>query len=64
MTDKQIMDTLRLCADKGCHRCTEYGKEYCRETVAALAWDLIQRQKNIIEKRLEAEEALKERETE
>ena len=50
MTDEQIVKALRLCADRGCYRCTEYGKEYCRETVASLAWDLIYRQQAEIER--------------
>ena len=41
MTDNEIMNTVRRCADKACYRCTEYGKEYCRETIAALAWDMM-----------------------
>jgi hypothetical protein len=49
MTDEQIVKALRLCADRGCYRCTEHGKEYCRETVASLAWDLIYRQQAEIE---------------
>lgn len=49
MTDEQIVKALRLCADRGCYRCTEYGKAYCRETVASLAWDLIYRQQAEIE---------------
>lgn len=34
--------------------CTEYGKQYCRETIASLAWDLIDRYESEIE-RLETE---------
>lgn len=41
MTDNEIMNTVRRCADKACYRCPEYGKEYCRETIAALAWDMM-----------------------
>ena len=41
MTDNEIMNTVRRCADKACYRCTEYGKEHCRETIAALAWDMM-----------------------
>lgn len=40
MTDNEIMTALRRCADHACYRCTEYGKEYCRETIATFAWDL------------------------
>ena len=50
MTDNEIMITLRRCADHACYRCTEYGKEYCNRTVAALAWDLMYRQKEEIER--------------
>ena len=50
MTDNEIIKALRLCADRGCYRCTEYGKEYCRYTVASLAWDLIYRQKAEVER--------------
>ena len=49
MKDSDIIKALRLCADRGCYRCTEYGKEYCRETIASLAWDLIYRQQAEIE---------------
>lgn len=49
MTDNKIMTTLRKCADHACYCCTEYGKEHCRETIAALAWDLMFRQKEEIE---------------
>jgi hypothetical protein len=55
MTDNEIMLTLRRCADRACYRCTEYGKEYCRETVAALAWDLMYNQKKEIERLKEFE---------
>ena len=41
MEDNEIMTALRRCADRACYRCTEQGKKYCRETVAALAWDLM-----------------------
>ena len=62
MTDNEIMTTLRRCADHACYRCSEYGKQYCNRTVAALAWDLMYRQKAEIERlgellRLEAEGA-------
>ena len=50
MTDNEIIKALRLCADKGCYHCTEYGKVYCRETIASLSWDLINRQKAEIER--------------
>ena len=49
MTDNEIMTTLRRCADYACYRCTEYGKQYCNRTVAALAWDLMYRQNAEIE---------------
>ena len=50
MTDEQIIKALRCCADKGCSFCSEKGKAYCKETVASLAWDLIQRQNAEIER--------------
>ena len=55
MTDNEIMIALRRCADRACYHCTEYGKEYCRETIAALAWDLMQNQKAEIERLKEFE---------
>lgn len=42
MTDNEIMIALR--------RCAEHGKEYFRQTIAALAWDLMYRQKAEIER--------------
>lgn len=50
MTNEQIMKTLRLCADKGCRYCSENGKDHCRETIAAFAWDLLYQQTRTIEK--------------
>ena len=50
MTDNEIMTTLRRCADHACYRCSEYGKQYCNRTVAALAWDLMYRQNAEIER--------------
>lgn len=58
MTDNEIIKALRCCADKGCKFCSEQGKPYCREKVASLAWDLIQRQKAEIEGLKEDKEAL------
>ena len=55
MTDNEIMLALRRCADRACYRCTEYGKEHCRETVATLAWDLMYNQKAEIERLKEFE---------
>ena len=43
MNENEIITALRCCADRGCEFCTEQGKPYCRETVASLAWDLINR---------------------
>ena len=54
MTDNEIIEALRCCADRYCKGCSEQGKANCRESVAALAWDLIDRQKAEI-KRLKAE---------
>lgn len=45
LTDNDIMKALRCCADRYCKGCSEQGKENCRESIAALAWDLIYRQK-------------------
>lgn len=45
MTDNDIMKALRCCADRYCKGCSEQGKANCRESIAALAWDLICRQK-------------------
>ena len=45
MTDNEIMKALRCCADRYCKGCSEQGKANCRESIAALAWDLICRQK-------------------
>ena len=45
LTDNDIMKALRCCADRYCKGCSEQGKENCRERIAALAWDLIYRQK-------------------
>ena len=49
MTDNEIMKALRCCADRYCKGCSEQGKANCRESIAALAWDLICRQKEEIE---------------
>ena len=45
LTDNDIMKALRCCADRYCKGCSEQGKANCRESIAALAWDLICRQK-------------------
>lgn len=45
MTDNEIIKALRCCADRYCKGCSEQGKANCRESIAALAWDLICRQK-------------------
>lgn len=45
MTDNEIMKALRCCADRYCKGCSEQGKANCRESIAALAWDLVCRQK-------------------
>lgn len=51
MIDNEIINALRCCADMACRFCTEQGKPHCKETVASLAWDLIQRQKEDIKKK-------------
>lgn len=50
LTDNDIMKALRCCADRYCRGCSEQGKANCRESIAALAWDLICRQKAEIER--------------
>ncbi len=50
MTDAEIMKALRCCADRYCKGCSEQGKAHCRESISALAWDLIYRQKAEISK--------------
>lgn len=45
MEDNDIIKALRCCADRYCKGCSEQGKANCRESIAALAWDLIYRQK-------------------
>ena len=49
MTDNDIMKALRCCSDRYCKGCSEQSKANCRESIAALAWDLIYRQKEEIE---------------
>ena len=50
MTDSEIIKALRCCADRYCKGCSEQGKANCKESIAALSWDLINRQKAEIEK--------------
>lgn len=57
MTDKEIVKALRCCADRYCKGCSEHEKANCKETISALAWDLITRQQAEIE-HLEAENKL------
>jgi seryl-tRNA synthetase len=57
-TDNEIIKALRCCADKYCKGCTEQGKPNCRESVAALAWDLMYRQKEDNERLYNENEAL------
>ena len=49
MTDSDVIKALRCCADRYCKGCSEQGKANCRESIAALAWDLTTRQKAKIE---------------
>ena len=49
MTDKEIVKALRCCADKNCKGCPMVVKANCRETVANLSWDIINRQRAEIE---------------
>jgi len=44
MTDSEIVKALRCCADRYCKGCSEHEKANCKETISALAWDLIIRQ--------------------
>lgn len=50
MIDEEIVKALRCCADRYCKGCSMQGKANCRETVAALSWDIINRQKAEIER--------------
>lgn len=45
MTESEIMKALRCCADRYCKGCDERGKPNCRESIASLAWNLIQDKK-------------------
>lgn len=58
MTDNEIVKALRCCADRYCKGCSEQSKAHCRETIAALAWDLIYRQNAEIERLTKEKDAL------
>ena len=50
MTNAEIMKNTRCCADSYCNGCTLLGKEHCRETLAARAWNLMYEQQRTLEK--------------
>ena len=43
MTDKEIVQALRCCAEGECKDCQLYGKTACVETLCKYALDLIER---------------------